>query len=275
MPRSPCTAPTLRLLGAAALCAGAAALVAALGADAALLRAVNDGAAARLPAWLPSALTVLGHGLVAVMLVAPFLGRAPWIPAGALLAALPGAVFSRAGKLLAARPRPAALLDPAQLHVQGSVLAGHNSFPSGHSITIFLVVAVVALGLSRGAQQAAGVAQPAAAPRAALAALFALGALVAASRLMVGAHWPSDALGGAALGLLAGVLGGRAALRWPWWRRPGAALALALGVLGCAAALPWVDTGYPLAQPVQWVAAALGGACALRRLAQLARGARA
>jgi membrane-associated phospholipid phosphatase len=232
--------------------------------------AVNSTAAQYLPDWLPSCLTVLGQGLVAVMLVAPFLRRAPWVPAAALVGALPAGLFSRLGKILAARPRPAAVLDPALLHIQGTVLSGHNSFPSGHSITIFLALTVILLGIGR--VPAAGVPrsweQRPAAGRSALTALglLALGLLVAASRVMVGAHWPSDTLGGAALGMLAGLLGTWVCDWWPWWQRRRAPLLLAISVLVCAAILPWVDTGYPLARPVQWAAALLGLGCAGARI---------
>jgi membrane-associated phospholipid phosphatase len=184
-------------------------------------------------------------------------------------------VFSRLGKFLAARPRPAALLDPSLLHIQGAALNGHNSFPSGHAITIFLALTVILLGLGRappgGRPATAAPPRSYAAPAAWALGLLVLGLLVAASRVMVGAHWPSDTLGGAALGMLAGVLGTWACDRWPWWQRPAAPLLLALGVWVCAAFLPWVDTGYPLAQPVQWIAALLGLGCASAQLYRCAR----
>jgi len=256
MPLRSCTIPAVCSLGCALLCAAAAAALAAGGLDRPLFLAINTAAAAQLPAWLPSGLTDLGQGLVAVMLVAPFLRRAPWIPAAAFAAALPASLFSRAGKLLAARPRPAAVLDPALLHVQGSVLAGQNSFPSGHAITAFLVATVILLGL--GCPPEGRPAPRVAAVLALGGALYAAALLVGASRVMVGAHWPSDVLGGAALGVLAGALGSWAMRRRPWWRRRRAPLVLGAVVLACAAILPWVDTGYPQARPLQWLAALLG-----------------
>jgi membrane-associated phospholipid phosphatase len=262
MPRDPRTDLFLWSPACAALLALAAAALALADLDRPLLLAINSAAARDLPAWLPSWLTVLGNGVCAVALAAPFLRRAPWIPAAALAGALPAALFSRAGKLLAARPRPAAVLDPALLHIDGPVLSGHNSFPSGHSITIFLLVTAIALG-SAGAGTARRAAQALA--------LLAAGLLVAASRVMVGAHWPSDALGGAALGVLAGIGGTWACRRWPWWRGRLAGSLMALGVLTCAILLPWVQTGYPLAQPLLWVVAAVGCAFAFESLARPAR----
>jgi undecaprenyl-diphosphatase len=275
MPRTSRTVSIRWSLGCAALLALAAVPLAAGGLDAPVLIAVNGAAARDLPAWLPSCLTVLGNGLVATMLVAPFLRRAPSIPAAALVAALPAALFSRAGKALAERPRPAAVLDPALLHIQGPVLAAHNSFPSGHSITIFLAATVIVLGsVPAAADQGAGPARAGGAcgwPGAL--GLAALAMLVAASRLMVGAHWPSDVLGGASLGIVAGAIGTWTCRRSAWWRHPRVRRSLALVVFACAAILPWVDTGYPLARPVQWAGALFGLACSAAALLRPARSA--
>lgn len=246
---------TLRLTALAGLCALAAVLLALAGLDRPCFLALDHAAARYLPPPLPSSLTLLGNGLAAVALLAPCLRSAPAVLVAALYAAPLAGVLSRLGKRLAERPRPAAVLDPALLDVQGPWLSGHNSFPSGHSITIFVAATVLILGA------AAVRARP-------LAVLGVLGlaALVAASRVMVGAHWPSDALGGAALGILAGVAGTAAAARWPWypltrWRH--APLLRAAIVLCCALALAGDDTGYPLAQAAQWGLALLGAGFAL------------
>jgi undecaprenyl-diphosphatase len=39
--------------------------------------------------------------------------------------------------------------------------------------------------------------------------------LVACNRIYIGAHWPLDVLGGAAIGLLAGAIAWLVAARWP------------------------------------------------------------
>src|SRR6266478_6599953 len=84
----------------------------------------------------------------------------------------------------------------------------------------------------------------------------------AGSRIAVGAHWPSDALAGTGLGLLAGVAGTQMSLRWRLGSRPVAQALLALVVLVCAVILAWIDTGYPLAWPLQLALAAVGVAVA-------------
>ena len=249
------------LLLFAAACALAAAGLAAGGYNRPLFEAINTMAFAGLPAALPSCLTLLGHGLAAVMLLAPWLARASQVLVAALFAAPIAGIFSGVGKRLVATPRPAAVLDPAGIHVQGQVLAGHNAFPSGHSITMFLVATVLVLGLPSLRSR----------PVAALGVLV-LTLACASSRVMVGAHWPGDVLGGAVLGILAGMAGTALAQRWPFWRHARARSALALVVMICALVLAQTDTGYPLARPLQWALAALGLLAAIRTIA-LARAA--
>jgi undecaprenyl-diphosphatase len=62
------------------------------------------------------------------------------------------------------------------------------SFPSGHATVSFACAAVLAAALPR-------LRVP----------LFALAALIAFSRVYVGVHYPSDVVGGAALGILIAI----------------------------------------------------------------------
>jgi membrane-associated phospholipid phosphatase len=242
-----------RLLIAAAL--GCLALALALRAgqtDRALFLSINDAAWRWLPPALPSCVTILGHGLSAVMLLAPTLTRSAGYVLAGLYASPLGLLLSRVPKALIDSPRPAAALDPASIHITGIHLAGHNSFPSGHAITAFLVVAVLLTG--------DGVTRPRL-PSAI--AIVLMGLAVALSRVAVGAHWPSDALAGAGLGLLAGLAGAQAQQRWRIASTPAVRVSLALLVLVCAAILTRLDLGYPLARPLQLALAMLGGAMAL------------
>jgi membrane-associated phospholipid phosphatase len=226
------------------------------GSDTALFLSINQAAFRYLPAALPDTLTLLGHGLVAVMLLSPFLATQPQVMMAGLLATIPAAAFSRAFKLLAHRPRPAAVLPSDIIHVHGEWLAGHNSFPSGHSITVFLVLGVILL-TCRGLRQ----------HRVATAALITLASMAACSRIMVGAHWPTDALAGSALGLMAATLGAWAMHARPsLFPRVGGRIhrVLCAVVAGCALYLPLVDTGYPAALAAQTAFAVLGLAFAWR-----------
>jgi len=220
--------------------------------------AVNDAAWRWLAPAVLSCITILGHGLSATMLMSPTLLRAPGLLAAGLYSAPAALLLSRAPKALIDSPRPAAVLDAASIHIDGMRLAAHNSFPSGHALTAFMLVAVLlanrpGLRMRLPAQVA----------------IVLLGAAVAVSRIGVGAHWPSDTLAGAGLGLCAGVAGSWAALRWPLGHGRATQAALAAIVLACAVALARIDLGYPLAQPLQWALAALGvavSALALWRL---------
>jgi len=85
-------------------------------------------------------------------------------------------------KSLVDRPRPFRDLPEADPLLRGDI---GSSFPSGHAATSFAGALVLAYLVRRW-----------------LVALVALAALVAASRVYVGVHYPLDVLGGAALGAL-------------------------------------------------------------------------
>lgn len=82
-------------------------------------------------------------------------------------------------------PRPLAVLGEQSVIVLGSPDTVH-SFPSGHSAYAVLTAASLSPGIPRRAKQAL--------------IIFAL--LVCVSRISVGAHYPADVLGGAALSIL-------------------------------------------------------------------------
>lgn len=172
-----------------------------------LFLTLNHGFSA-LPATIWSNLTELGDATVLAPLaaLATLHKRQAWM---AVLGALPfAAVFSLAGKKLAAVPRPAAVLDTQSFEVIGSTLTAHNSMPSGHSITVFAVLVawlVITVPRPRTFQEWRWVALVTSSTLA-----------LAISRIAVGAHWPLDVMAGAALGSLAGILGASLALRRNW-----------------------------------------------------------
>ena len=114
----------------------------------------------------------------------------PWLLAGAAVdrlraVALPvgaAAIAAELAKRVAGRPRPDAL--PLLVRTQRT-----GSFPSGHAATA----------------TAATCALLAAAPHLAVMWLMMAG-LMAASRVYVGVHWPTDVVAGAGLGLLVGAM---------------------------------------------------------------------
>lgn len=233
-------------------CALLAIAIGAGGANHFIFEQVNGLADRLLPESVLEGATILGDGLCAVMLLAPALRRRPQLLAAGLLAAPVAGLLSQLPKHLIHELRPAAVVDAAALHVHGIRLAGANSFPSGHSITAFTIVAVLVLG------------SPIVRRRPALGALVILGGLlVAASRIAVGAHWPVDVLAGAVLGSFAGALGVHWARRWRFWNSAVGWYVLAALVAGVALALINVDTGYPAARALQYALAALGLAVVL------------
>lgn len=98
------------------------------------------------------------------------------------------AVVEGALKHLVARVRPANALDGIDLRDKFLLDPESYSFPSGHTTATFLVAFILGARFPRARVP-----------------LFALGALVAISRVHLGCHYPSDVLGGAAVGLLIGV----------------------------------------------------------------------
>jgi membrane-associated phospholipid phosphatase len=249
----------VRLLAAVTLgCLAAALALHGTDTDRRWFQIINEAGYRWATPALLSGITLLGNGLAATMLMSPALLSAPKTLCAALYSAPVALLLSRAPKALLDSPRPAAVLDPAAIHVDGMLLAGHNSFPSGHTLTAFLLVAVLLT------------AQDAWRPKwYTSAAIVLFGVAVAISRIGVGAHWPSDVLGGAALGLAAGLAGSWISRRAPIPTGRFAQATLALLLLVSAVLFSRANTGYPLARPMQWLLAALGAGVSLIALIRL------
>lgn len=151
-------------------------------------------------------LTILGDGLVVFVLVLLFAGRRPDVVWALILTGVLASVVAPALKALIGGGRPAAVLPLESFHIIGPVLQS-GSFPSGHTMAVFAFAGAVSLMMNRVW-------------------LMALLVLVAVatglSRIVVGAHWPLDVLGGAAIGWLCAVSGIALARRWEWGLRVGA-----------------------------------------------------
>ncbi len=193
-----------------------------------LLALILSGADQALAWWLEP----LDRGVKSVFRAISWLGNATLYLVGSALAVLwfrlvrradalwPFALYALASfaatglvvnllKVGLGRTRPGLLFDYGRYEFTWmSLVGGTQSFPSGHAAAIAAAALLLALLVPR------------------LTALFAAIALVvAASRLLIVFHYPSDVLAGLVLGLMIPLYLRDWFRRQPWWREPRAASA--------------------------------------------------
>jgi membrane-associated phospholipid phosphatase len=270
----------------ALLAAGLAAIVAGLGlrvntaCNEWLFHAVNGLGPAAPALW--SGLSVAGLALSAWIYLTAFAEDVPERAAQLLWVVVVGGLTASFIKHHLPSPRPYLALGGDHMNVIGTALSA-GSMPSGHSAMAFAMLALAAGEKRRFDERSAVGGWLASSTGLALVTLLAFG--IALSRLAVGAHWPSDALVGGGLGLAFGALAPHA---WPvgamtrLLARPLGQRLMAAGLLASAlsiAATPgllqatgliekkWarnLQSGYPLAAPLQLVLALLALAGAWR-----------
>jgi undecaprenyl-diphosphatase len=121
------------------------------------------------------------------------------IARAAVLAIAAAELFTQIAKHLANQPRPLTVLPGLDDH--GYPIQPHgNAFPSAHTAVVVAMVGALWPWM-RWPQRAVAVA---------------LALLVMLNRLYIGAHWPIDIIGGAALGALAASGCWLIAARWPF-----------------------------------------------------------
>jgi membrane-associated phospholipid phosphatase len=245
-----------------------------------LFHAIN--ALGPLAPALWSGLSVAGLALAAWIYLTAFAQATPERAAQLLWVIVAGGLVASLIKHHVPSPRPFLALGAGHLGVIGVPLSA-GSMPSGHSAMAFAMFAVLAGEKRRFDERSAVGGFLASGPGLAVVALLAV--LIALSRLAVGAHWPADAFVGGGLGLVFGSLAPHA---WPvgamtrLLARPLGQRLMAAGMLAsalCIAATPalvdaaglagkkWarnLETGYPLAAPLQVVLALVALAGALR-----------
>jgi membrane-associated phospholipid phosphatase len=177
-------------------------------------------------------ITVLGDTVTALALCLPLWRRRPDLLWALALGGLLASAWVHGLKPWLDIARPSAVLGDA-VHLIGPTLAA-RSFPSGHATTAFFVAGLLALGLGS---------------RLAFAAALLVALAAAASRSVVGVHWPLDVLGGAFGGWLAAAAGLALGQRFPApAQSPWIQGLLGLSLTGCAVALlAGHDGGYPQA----------------------------
>jgi membrane-associated phospholipid phosphatase len=186
-------------------------------------------------------LTILGDTVVALTLCLPLWRRRPDLAWALALGALFATTWVHVLKPIVDAPRPPAVLG-AGVHVIGPAYTA-GSFPSGHATTIFAVAGLYALGMRSA--PVTGVALVGA-------------AAIAASRSVVGVHWPLDVLAGVFGGWLSAALGLILGRRLDFRLNPAVQWIVGLVLAGCAVAL-LADhrTGYPQAIWLQKAVAVL------------------
>jgi len=233
----------------------------------ALFHAVNRFGPDAPALW--SALSVAGLALSAFIYLTAFADEVPERVAQLLWGIVLGGLTASWIKHHLPSPRPFLALGAGHLDVVGTPLSA-GSMPSGHSAMAFAMLAVLVAERRRFAERSAVDGVLTSNVGLLLVALLAFG--IALSRLAVGAHWPADALFGGGLGLFFGALAPHA---WPvgaltrLLRRPSGRRLMAAGLAisaGCMGATPHVvaalglasttfarrvDSGYPLAEPLQ------------------------
>jgi len=151
-----------------------------------------------IPEFVLQNLTVFGDGgflLALILLCTPKQPRFHWT---VFLTALIGGIVSATLKDAFDALRPPAVLAAESFNLFGKAYY-HHSFPSGHTLTAFLMATLV-FYVAPHVWQRVGI--------------IIAAVLVGLSRVWLGVHWPLDALAGAVLGILCGSAGIVLAHQW-------------------------------------------------------------
>ena len=141
-------------------------------------------------------LTQLGNSMIFMSFLAFFFVAAPKMWESLLSASIISGIFSKVLKMFFSVPRPAQYFDNDSFSIIGERLMGYASCPSGHFMpkTVWYKTVWV---LS----------------------VFIVGAVIALSRVGVGAHHPLDVLIGSTIGYISGLIGILVSRRYPViWR---------------------------------------------------------
>lgn len=198
-------------------------------------------------------ITLMGEGLLVFALMGAIAGRRPDIAWSLLVAGLLATLLVHGLKQLFDMPRPLLVLASSQIHVIGPELRA-ASFPSGHATAISLFASVLAFHINN--RRLYGI-------------LVATVIVVAASRSVVGAHWPADAAAGIGLGWLTAVVGVWLAGRARWGLALPAQAVICLLSLWAASFFWDAPTGQVLAVYLQRGVALVAGLLGLLNLLHL------
>lgn len=192
-----------------------------------------------IPRGLLENMTVFGDGVFLLTLVLLFTCRHIRFHWAILFTSLLGAIVVNLLKDYFAMPRPPAVLDPETFNLIGRAYKS-RSFPSGHSLTAFLL-ATVCFCYTRNIYFKV--------------VLITLAILVGLSRVLIGVHWPMDVLVGGSLGIILGLGGAIITSKWTFGICAYVHL-FTLSVLVIACVMVFVaGNDYTLALPLLYAAA--------------------
>jgi len=158
-----------------------------------------------IPDFIWKAMAELGDATVLIpVLSLVFLGQKPIWLAMAYAAPIASVVCSTLKNVVNA-PRPGAVLESGSYIQLGEFLGGMNSFPSGHTTTVFVAIVAILCVLfpkPRTLVQSTAIVGG-----------LSIAALLGMSRIAVGAHWPLDVVLGAGIGAAAAYTGARLSIR--------------------------------------------------------------
>jgi len=186
--------------------------------------------------------TYAGDGLAVFALAALFLHSRPHAVWAAVLAAIPGALFTHGLKALYPFARPAVVFGSKTITVLGPELH-RSSFPSGHALSVAVLAGLVCLAYRNVAIRMGALA-------------FAV--LVSFSRVTVGVHWPFDIAVGFFGGWLAAWLGWICVVDAPWFRTRQASFIMSVVLVVSAAALCFHPMGLPEGMMYRYALALVG-----------------
>ena len=146
-----------------------------------------------LPDTLWAWLTFLGNGWGIFAICFPLLLLAPRLLSAGLFASSLGGIISLIIKPFLAFQRPASVLALEEFYIVGEPLL-HRAMPSGHTLTAFAVASGIYFACNRD-------------KRASLWWIFIIASFAGLSRNALGAHWLTDVLAGAAIGIWSGMIG--------------------------------------------------------------------
>ena len=199
--------------------------------------------------------TVLGDTTIALLLIMPLLVRKPQWSMQFLFAAVFATLYAHGMKELFSSLRPPAVLSTEQFHLIGFALQ-NNSFPSGHTTTIFLLAGWFAMAVLSGWARVS---------------IVAIALLVGLSRIACGVHWPLDVLGGIAGGWLCALAGISLANHWTAFsaNRYTPKVLLIGGIVLAIWSIGWYDNTYAGTHALQTFISVISAALLITQIPRL------